>query len=107
MKKLHTNDDHYVIIKDDYSHYNEYYVYERGQFEVDQNIDEDASDFRFKMIKEDQQPQVTISVKWDGCANMNSMADGVMTHFCEKDDIFSYYGMILMCYDDARNDFNF
>ena len=108
MRKIITEDQRYVIIVDENRLFNEYYVYETfDNYDIEPIMDKDASIFFHTCIKEDFRHQVGISVKSDGCANMNSMTDNVMTHFCNKSHIDSYYGMINICYEDARECFEF
>ncbi len=108
MRKIITKDQRYVIIVEEANNYNEYYVFETfDNYDIEPIMDKDASAFFHTCIKEDFKYQVNMGIKSDGCCNMNSMADNVQTHFCNKDHIDSYYGMINTCYEDARERFQF
>lgn len=108
VRKIITKDERYVIIVEESQRYNEYYVYETfDNYDIEPIMDKDATTFFHTCIKEGFKHQVSISVKSDGCCNMNSMVDGVQTHFCNKSQIDSYYGMINNCYEDARERFQF
>lgn len=108
MRKIITKDQRFVIIVEESNLFNEYYVFETfDNYDIEPIMDKEAGAFFNTCIKEDFPYQVNISVKSDGCANMNSMADNVQTHFCNKGHIDSYYGMINTCYEDARERFQF
>lgn len=108
MRKIITKDQRFVIIVEENNLFNEYYVFETfDNYDIEPIMDKEAGAFFNTCIKEDFPYQVNMSVKSDGCANMNSMADNVQTHFCKKSHIDSYYGMINTCYEDARERFQF
>lgn len=39
-------------------------------------------------LEQEEKPDITGSIKWDGCMNWQTNPD-CMAHFCEKDDISS------------------
>lgn len=41
------------------------------------------------------------SIKWDGCSNWNLMTDGVMAHFCGREDAMSIGPLMGRLYDLA------
>jgi len=107
MYKIVTKDERYVIIVEEKSAVNEYYIFETQDLIVEDNMEKEASDFYNKMLKEDQKASIYMSVKWDGCANMDAKEDNVLIHFCEQSHIDSFYGMLSACYKDAEKRFDF
>lgn len=108
IKKIVTKDRNYVIIVSVQDMHNVYFAYETfNQDGIEPLIDLSAEQFHVACKVEDHTHQVELSIDWDGCCDMNSMADGVKTHFCEMSNIDSYYGMITTCYGDAQKTFDF
>lgn len=110
MEKLNIENENYYIIFEEHQHFIQFHVYEKENFEsqlINDFEDISANDFYHRALKEDVKSQVDISVKWDGCVNMNPMVDGVMVHFCDKSDIEEFHKMILACYNHAESVFDF
>lgn len=108
MYMLETADNRYVMValkKDNVIDYEVFDIYDN--FNVAEYKDCDVATFVKKMAEWKISPNVELSVKWDGCCDMNGMADNVLTHFCSMEAIESYNQMIKTCYKDADKVFSF
>lgn len=109
MYLMKTTDNRYAVVVSVEKNVNDYDVYELfdnpiiDEVEILLNVDT----FLYYAKKYDITPHINHSINADGCCNFNGMADNIMTHFCNKSHIDSYYRMIVECYDDANKRFNF
>lgn len=107
MNKIVTKDGRYVILIEEESQYNEYYIFETFDSIVSQYIGEDALEFYQIMQDRRKKPSIEFVVKSDGFSNMDGCADNTFITFRDKTEIDSFYGMISTCYKDAQNRFKF
>ena len=110
MKEMKINNERYYVIFKIYDFYIQFYAYEKNDLTMQNHYDFDnLNPIDFYNQTKDKQiiPQVNFSVKWDGCANMNPIADGVMMHFCNSVDIENLNKVISFCYNHAQEIFDF
>jgi hypothetical protein len=110
MEIFDCKNERYHVIFEKHEHYIEFFAYEINDLMQDFPYEYDemsANEFYNKTLKEDVKPQVTFSIKWDGCVNMNPINDGVLMHFCSQKGINDFSQFMNDCYSYAKSIFDF
>ena len=107
MKLLDTNNTRYaVLIRDQHKHqFITYYVYLIEDLEQD-NVDHTDEHYMAECFRNDVlDSEVELTVKWDGCSNMDTGT--VQAHFCSAEHVGDFHDVLQDCYSHAQTIFEF